>query len=96
MTKEYWALSNEQKLSLNELHGAKGHLPSKRQCLDRKTSLKSQVAAIACPLSVLQAVETRGEAAGEHDGNNAVTNVATQGNGQAIRNCNHPALTRQG
>ena len=61
MTKEYWALSNEQKLRLNELHGGKGHQPSKRQCLDRKTSLKSQVAAIACPLSVLQAIETRGK-----------------------------------
>ena len=96
MTKEYWALSNEQKLRLKELHGAKGHQPSKRQCLDRKTSLKSHVAAITRQLSVLQSIETRGEAAGEHDGNNAVTNVATQGNGQAIRNCDHPALTRQG
>ena len=96
MTKEYWALSNEQKLRLKELCGARGHQPSKRQCLDRKTSLKSQVAAIACQLSVLQSIETRGEAAGEHDGNNAITNIANDGNGQAIRNCDHLALTRQG
>ena len=64
-TREYWALSNKQKLRLKELHGARGHQPSKRQCLDRKTSLKSQVAAIARQLSVLQSIDTRGEAAGE-------------------------------
>ena len=94
-TQEYWALSNKQKLRLKELRGARGHQPSKRQHVDRKTSLKSQVAAIAHQLSVLQSIETRGEAASEHDGNNAITNVATQGNGQAIGNCDHPALTRQ-
>ena len=59
-TKEYRALSNKQKLRLKELRGARGHQPSKRQCLDRRTSLKSQVAAIARQLSALQSIETRG------------------------------------
>ena len=52
-TKEYHALSNEQKLRLKEMHGARGHQPNKRQCMDRKKSLKSQVAAIALQLSAL-------------------------------------------
>ena len=30
-TKEYWALSNKQKLRLKELRGARGQQPSKRQ-----------------------------------------------------------------
>ena len=89
-TKEYQALSNEQKLKLMELHGARGHQPSKRQCLDKKTSLKSQVAALTRQLSALQSGGTREEAADEHD---TATNVATQ---IAIRNRDHPALTRQG
>ena len=60
-TKEYWALSNKQKLRLKELRGARGHQPSKRQCLDRKPTLKSQVSAITCQLSALQSIETRGK-----------------------------------
>ena len=93
MTKEYRALSNEQKLRLKELCGARAHLPSRRQHLDKKTSLKSQVAEIARQLSALQSIRTREEATGEHD---TATNVATQIDGQAIRNCDHPALTQQG
>ena len=92
-TKEYRALSNEQKLRLKELHGARGHQPSKRQHLDRKPSLKSQVAAIARQLSALQSLETRGEAANEHDGSNTITNVINQGNGHVTGNCDHPAFT---
>ena len=93
MTKEYRALSNEQKLKLKELRGARGHQPSKRQRLDKKTSLKSQVAAITRQLSALQSGGTREEAVGEHD---TATNVATQIDRQAIRNRDHLALTRQG
>ena len=83
MTKEYRALSNKQKLRLKELRGARGHQPSKRQRLDKKTSLKSQVAAITHQLYALPSAGTREEAAGEHD---TANNVATQIDGQAIRN----------
>ena len=51
MTKEYRALSNIQKLKLKERRGARGHQPNKRQRMDKKKSLKSQVAAIAHQLS---------------------------------------------
>ena len=96
MTKEYHALSNEQKLRLMEICGARGHQPNKRQCMDRNKSLKSQVAAIAHQLSALQSVETSREAAEGQDGRNTVTNNLNQGNGHATRNHDHLALTRQG
>ena len=48
MTKEYCALSNDQKLKLKEICEARGHQPNKRLCMDRKKFLKSQVAAIEC------------------------------------------------
>ena len=48
---------------------------------------------MARQLSVLQSGGTREEAVIEHD---TATNVATQIDGQAFRNCDHLALTRQG
>ena len=95
MTKEYCALSNDQKLKLKEIHEAKGHQPNKRQCTDMKKSQKSQGAAIARQLSAWRTKENSEEAAEEQSGNNTNNNDTNHANAQATGNCDHPALTWQ-
>ena len=63
--------------------------------MDRKKSLKSQVAAIAHQLSALQSVEVNKEAAEEQSGSNTINNDTNHANAQATGNHDHPALTRQ-